>query len=349
MPGTLDEVLEKAWTTATPGKLSAWSQAKVWALREVWRQDHESDHGLGIFAAGKVTKQGGGHPSGEAIMKFYKKVDADPKWFPGKAEYTWATGPPGLLTASKAAAMAQCAMAMKNNGHEPTYSRVVASCPVASLNPSTEKPFGRKRVYEVLRERCYDEVPDKTWTHKARHSKAALTDEQVAKRYKFGQAVDEKGHTAEWYFKNIVWTDLCNSILPTTEQKATEQALARKGSKGWCSAGSELASYNLKGRKEVIKQKSWNTQRVWWAPILTRGKLHVVTFDDTFPGEEPAGVSVLIPKLLAAVNVRFPNATTKPSCVFVDRGKGFLPHGQRENHCGVQEGFAGLWLQSFLG
>ena len=93
-----------------------------------------------------------------------------------------------------------------------------------------------------------------------------------------------------------------------TEQKATEQALARKGAKGWASDGSELASYNLRGKKEVLKQCGWGTQRVWWAPILTRGKLHVVTFDESFPGEEPQGVAKLVPKLLAAVNVRFPNA-----------------------------------------
>ena len=31
-------------------------------------------------------------------------------------------------------------------------------------------------------------------------------------------------------------------------------------------------------------------------------------FDEKFPGEEPQGVKKLVPKLLAAVNVRFPNA-----------------------------------------
>ena len=34
-------------------------------------------------------------------------------------------------------------------------------------------------------------------------------------------------------------------------------------------------------------------------------------------------MKLLVPKLLAAINVRFPNATTQPSWVFVDRGKGF--------------------------
>ena len=53
----------------------------------------------------------------------------------------------------------------------------------------------------------------------------------------------------------------------------------------------------------------------------------MVSFEDTFPGEEPAATNVLVPKLLAAVNVRFPSAARKPSWVFVDRGRGFYHPG----------------------
>ena len=122
-----------------------------------------------------------------------------------------------------------------------------------------------------------------------------------------------KQFSDQWYYQNVVWTDLCNSILPTSEQMANEQALARKGKKGWCSDGSELASVNLHGRQEVLKQRSWNTQRAWWAPILTRGKLQMAIFDEIFPGEHTDGASILVPKLLAAVSVRFPNSRTTPS------------------------------------
>ena len=34
-----------------------------------------------------------------------------------------------------------------------------------------------------------------------------------------------------------------------------------------------------------IKQKSWNTMKVWWAPLLCRGRLHVEVFDSEFPGK----------------------------------------------------------------
>ena len=69
------------------------------------------------------------------------------------------------------------------------------------------------------------------------------------------------------------------------------------------------------------------TIRVWWAPVLSRGKLHVVTFEDDFPGEEPAGAKVLVKKLLVAVSLRFCKSPSKPTWVFVDRGKGFYNPG----------------------
>ena len=32
------------------------------------------------------------------------------------------------------------------------------------------------------------------------------------------------GHTSTWFFFNLVWCDICNSVLPTTSKKAAEQA-----------------------------------------------------------------------------------------------------------------------------
>ena len=164
---TTNEDLCKAWTETRVGQLSVWSQAKVWALREVWREDNESEHGLCTLVARKVKKHGGGHPSGEAIMKLYKKMDADPDWFPGKiARSTY--GPSPLLTPSKSAVIAQSAMIMKRNGSEPTYARVLAACPTATINPATKKPFSKKRVHKAFRERCHDAGAQETWVHKAR-------------------------------------------------------------------------------------------------------------------------------------------------------------------------------------
>ena len=79
------ELLRKAWLEGRSGTLSALSEAKLWAIREIWRAERESDHGLQTFAAGLVTKIGTNEsPSQRAVGKFYEKVDADADWHPTK-------------------------------------------------------------------------------------------------------------------------------------------------------------------------------------------------------------------------------------------------------------------------
>ena len=84
-----------------------------------------------------------------------------------------------------------------------------------------------------------------------------------------------------------------------------------------------MFSCNLSGKKEALKQNSWDTVRIWWAPVLTQGKLHVVVFDEEFPGETAEGAAVLVHKVRSAINVRCQAAARRPKHVFVDRGKGF--------------------------
>ena len=108
------------------------------------------------------------------------------------------------------------------------------------------------------------------------------------------------------------WTDVCNSIFPLSETVASDQALERKDLKGWMSKKSKKVSKNLKGATEALKQNSWGTIRIWWAPLLSRGELHVEVFDDDFPGETAAGAATLVAKARAAVNTRFRNAAAPP-------------------------------------
>ena len=129
---------------------------------------------------------------------------------------------------------------------------------------------------------------------------------------------------------NCFWTDLCNSIVHTAQRAATQQALARKGKKGWGSKKTKRKSMNLRGDKAAIKQKSYGTRKVWWAPILTRGKLHIEILGEKFPGEKAAGAAVLVSHVRKAVNVRFRNAD-KPKILFTDRGQGFY----EKNHANI--------------
>ena len=62
MSDTQQELLRKAWTEGRKGNLSALSEVKAWALREVWRSEGKGEWGLMKFVAERVTKIGGGHP-----------------------------------------------------------------------------------------------------------------------------------------------------------------------------------------------------------------------------------------------------------------------------------------------
>jgi hypothetical protein len=277
---------------------------------------------LNTYVAGKLKKVGGGQPTRQSVRELFEKMDEDTEWFPGKSTQE-DFGPAKHLVGAVRATVARSAMTMKKAGVEPTYVNILAACPKATWNSKTKRPLSKGPIYDIFENDCYDEDVENPWRHKARYSKVALTPAMEAKRWDYSKLVLSWGHTEAWYFKRVIWTDICNSILPLTETKANEQALARKGKRGWGSDGCELHSQNLRGKAEALKQKSWDTMKVWWAPILCRGKLHVELLDSEFPGEVPEGARQLVEKVRAAVNIRFQQEATKPDMVMVDRGRGF--------------------------
>ena len=277
-------------------------------------------------AEGKLPKTKKESPSANAVKQLFERMDADADWYPGKANYE-NNGAPAVLTGTNRATIARCAMTMKKNGVEPTYEKVIAACPKAALNPKTKQPFSKDTIYTILNEDCYDDDPCLPWEHKYRYSKTALTDDMLERRMAYADLVLSWAHTALWFYNHCVWTDLCSSIVPLSEKKASEMALARKGKKGWQSPGSEMANQNLLGKRESLKQKAFDTMRIWWFPMLCKGKLHVDVFEANFPGEKPAGAQRLVEKVRGAVNVRFQNEATKPEVLFTDRGRGFYNPG----------------------
>ena len=324
MAESRQEALKAAWLGGKQGYLSALSETKLWAIREVWVSEKKGSYGLLKFASESVVKVGTKkeHPSPSAVSQFYDKIDEDSEWFPGKI-YRTTFGPSKVLPEQSQRAIALSATTMKKRKIEPSYPLLVAACQKATLNPNTGKPVDKKRVYDVLREKAFDEGAEEPWVHKARYSKTALSEKLTRRRFDFGLHVQGWGHTVQWFFTHIIWTDICNSVLPRSEQKASDQGLARKGHKGWGSPGFELDSHNLRGPKESLKQNSWDSIKVWWVPILTRGKLHIETFDENFPGETPEGAAQLVAKVRAAINLRFQAGAGQPKTLWTDRGKGF--------------------------
>ena len=138
------EQLRDAWLHAQHGRLCAWAQAKALALREVSRELHGRTQ-LAWIAA-RVEKAGGGHPSLGALHKFFKVVDADDEWFPGKQRGARRGAKP-LMTPAKRRCIAQSAMAAKKSrGDEPCITAVVHACPQATMNPNHRKPWANREV-----------------------------------------------------------------------------------------------------------------------------------------------------------------------------------------------------------
>ena len=328
MEGSLQELLEKAWLGGRKGYLSPLSEAKAWALREAWRDAGKAEYGMCVYIAGKLWKTGEKgkkkeHPGAPAIHKMFKRMDADPDWFPGKS-CQQSFGPPSVITPTNQSIVARSAMAMSSRGKEPTYPALVANNPQALLNPVTGEIVGKKRLYAILKERCFDD-PDNaedTWENRNRLSKDALTLGAKRLRLDWAHFEQDRNRRPMWYFNNLVWTDICNTILPGSEKQADAQAMARKGSKTWSSKATRRHSTKLRGKKEALKQKGWKGVRVYWAPILTRGKLHIELLGDNFPGETVEGAAILVAKVRTALNIRF-QGTDPPEILFTDRGQGF--------------------------
>ena len=117
----------------------------------------------------------------------------------------------------------------------------------------------------------------------------------------------------------------CRSVyrLGTTKSHVTHSNIAHVVA---MDKGSQMHSDNLRMPKHVLKLSSSDTVRVWWVPILSRGKFHIEPLPSYFPGETPEGAELMVAKVHTALNVRFPGGRT-PSVLFTDRGNGFYVSG----------------------
>ena len=256
------------------------------------------------------------------VKKLIDKMTADDDWFPGKV-YGSLGGRPPVLSETNKSIIAGSAMAMKERGIEPTYALIIAQCPNASTNPSSGEPVSKQVVYDILENRCYDIDPDMPWSHQKRLAKVAVLPQDAPKRLSFGQYMLSLRHTPDWYWRRVIWTDICNTILPRTERRSEEMTMSRKSKRQWGSKGTRNQSDSLQGAPENKKLKSFGSIRVYWAPVLCRGKVHLEILGDKFPGETAEGASQLVAKVRKAVNIRF-QGDDKPVTIFTDKGRGFF-------------------------
>ena len=71
----------------------------------------------------RVETTGGGRPSGEAARALLGRVDAGPRWCPGKVAAAKRNGPEPALRAAKRRAVATSAERPEKTGQAPTYSQ----------------------------------------------------------------------------------------------------------------------------------------------------------------------------------------------------------------------------------
>jgi hypothetical protein len=342
--------LEEIWNSAPDGRLSAQDQMKAWALREVLKARGEA---VKHAAIARLLRTGGSSstnrapPTGQAVGQLFSKMDADANWYPGKS-YQTKFGPDAALNGAKRRCIANSAMALSGIGGEPTYKALVSRCPLAVVNPETKKPVTKTIVYRILRGECKDEGAEQKWLYQHRLTRTALPPHICEKRYTWTGVLLEMGLTEAWFCRHVVWVDICNTILPRSEGKAFDQQHARKGKKGWISKDAREWSRNLRGKKESLKQASWDTERLWWVPVLTRGRLHIEVLPESFPGETPEGVQLAIERLPGILKQRFPKKAL-PKVIFCDRGKGFFRIANGEVTPEFKAALGNTGMRSFWG
>ena len=314
------DVMRSLWLGEQHGRLSAWEQAKALGLREASKEIHTGRTRLEWIAA-RVTKVGGGHPSTPSLHEFFAKVDADKDWFPGKNTGT-KRGPAPLLNAAKRHCIAKSAMTAKAvHKREPCVEAVIHSCPRATLNPVTGKPFDAKLIRKVFNEDCYDFDPEHPWKFQLALQKVFLPDPVKAHRLEMCTFLLEHGPAAHWWSQNVVWFDPCASILPGSQNQYDQMRQACKGKRRYISDDAKLYSPNLSGSATALKQKGWAGRKVSWVMVLTRGVVHVEVMPDdwTVTGE---GMAVFVQRLPDILRKMLGPDARLPRTLFTDRGTG---------------------------
>ena len=93
MTGSKQELLQEAWLGGRVGTMSAQTQARAWALREAWKDEHgDKTYGMLTHIASKLyvispPRAKKEHPSNAALCKFFQKVDSDANARPRRRSY----------------------------------------------------------------------------------------------------------------------------------------------------------------------------------------------------------------------------------------------------------------------
>lgn len=310
------------WVTGVPGRLAPWAQATMWALVKL--NDSERLEMTADQMAAHVTKVGGGHPGRQAVNDWRALFAADPEWYPGKvAENRKKPGPKKLLTAQKANAIANCAMALKRSGLEPSAAAVKERCPDATHNPVTDEPFTDKYILEVFKDRCHDDGSSEMWKQWYPLQKTALPEFLQTQRLNWAKQMQIKDEAPGYFHRHVVWVDPCYNILTTSKRQSFDQDQAQYGKvKRWVSQDKRTYSRNLRSSPYGGKQQQFGDRKVWWFVVLARGKVHIEVMGNAWC-QTGAGMAQFVEKLPGALKTMLDDPAALPRVIFSDRGPGF--------------------------
>ena len=81
----------------------------------------------------------------------------------------------------------------------------------------------------------------------------------------------------------------------------------------------------MRGNKRELVLAGKECKRVYWMPVLSRGKFHVELLGSGFAGDHVNGMPAFVHKLRVSINSRFRD--DQPGTVFVDLGGGSYQGG----------------------
>ena len=100
---------------------------------------------------------------------------------------------------------------------------IAAKCPAAVRNPDTQKPVDKKQVYTVLKTACYDRVPEEPWVCEPVYTRRFLPEDLMEQRLKWAKRLLREGYTDGWFYRHVVWGDLCHTIIPGDQKKRSRR------------------------------------------------------------------------------------------------------------------------------
>ena len=200
---------------------------------------------------------------------------------------------------------------------------ILVRCPAATLNPKTKKPFCDKTIRKVFLEDCYDFDPAKSWKVQSPLQKIFLPDDVKLHRKSMSSTilhVEQYGNEPGWWLRNIVWVDPCFSVLPRSRRQYDRMRMAEsKNSKRLISDDARMYNRNLRGPKEILKQASFEAERISWLMV------HMLPPDWRVNGEGMAAAVKELPNILRRM---LGPDTPLPRTLFTDRGTGmYTPKG----------------------